>query len=595
MKIYCITSKKIFEVNFKRNIGEEATTCPVCSSDRKKKTVKSFSFNHDKETGNCMHCAATFVKHKDLMQAAKKEYVKPIYTNFTELTQDAVDWFFKRGISQHTLNRLQISTGVEFMPQIKKSVNTIRFPYLRDGEVVNIKYRSSGKNFKLAKDAELVFYNLDAIKGQKECIIVEGEIDVLSWIEAGENLVISVPNGASKKPNLDYLDNCYEYFEGMDRIIIATDNDEVGIILRNELARRIGLEKCFYIDFSDLKDSNEVLCQKGASALISLKNSLKSFPLEGVFTISDIWTDVIDIYENGLPTGDSTGDKGLDAKVAFMPGELTMVTGIPGHGKSIMLDQISLGLAINSNWKFAICSPESYPLAFYFTRLIKKLFGRKFSKNNILKSELLAAKEWLQDRYNMILPDAGFDLDSILAAARQLVVRKGVKGLIIDPWNRIEAKIPNGYSEGKWVGEQLSKIISFAQITGVHVFLVAHPTKMQKDSTGVNYIVPTLYNISGSANFYNMTQNGLCIFRNYQTNQTELHIQKVKWEHLGEIGRVDYVYNTENTRFDYPGCNGGNWIEHVVKLQEAPQIQWPKIVAPLRDFSEMDQNEIIPF
>lgn len=536
--------------------------CPKCSHTRKKKNDPCLSVDVEKGMYNCHNCAwSGYVMQPE--EKSQKVFVVPKFNNRTELSEKAVSWFWKRGISQDTIKDFRLTQSDEWLPQTNQKENCINFNYFRGNELVNIKFRDAKKNFKLVKDAELILYNLDSILDSAEAIICEGEIDCMSWHEAGLKTAVSVPNGASKNQKLEYIDNCFKYFEGKTKIYLSTDNDEPGLALRDELARRLGIEKCFRINFGDCKDANEYLQKYDAAALRLLIDEAKPFPLEGVFTIDDVWDDIDNIYHNGLPTGDKTGDPQLDEHIGFMPGELTMVTGIPSHGKSIYLDQISLGLAINSNWNFGICSPESYPLAFYYTRLIKRIVGKKFSQKNIGQEELTEVRSWVKDRYNIIMPEEGFSLDNILLRAKHLVLRKGIKGLIIDPWNRIETEMPNNYTEGKFVAEQLTKIIKFARANQVHVFLVAHPTKMSKVMGGNgNYMVPNLYSISGSAHFFNMTQNGFTVFRNYETGMTEIHIQKVKWEHLGKIGMFEYKYNDENSRFVSQGIEpNDSWIK----------------------------------
>ncbi|MFA5243689.1 MAG: bifunctional DNA primase/helicase [Pedobacter sp.] len=485
------------------------------------------------------------------------------------MPKNTVDWFFKRGISQQTLIDFKITQSEEWMPQTGKKERCIQFNYFRSEELVNIKYRTGHKHFKLFKDAELIMYNIDSIVDSDECIICEGEIDAMSWHEAGFKNVVSVPNGASKGARLEYIDNCYKYFEHKTKIFLSTDNDEPGIALRDELCRRFGIERCYKVNLGDYKDANEAL-QNGFKLTL---DTATIFPIEGVFTINDVWDDIEDIYNHGLPAGDKTGDIGLDNHIGFMPGELTMVTGIPGHGKSIYLDQVSVGLAINSNWSFAVCSPESYPIGFYYTRLIKRILGKKFSKYNITPGELQEVKDWIADRYNIIMPGSGFNLDTILEKAKALVLRKGIKGLIIDPWNRIE----NNISEGKDIISNLLKIINFNQQTGVHTFLVAHPTKMPKKEDGINYVIPNLYSISGSAHFFNMTQNGMTVYRNYSTQETEVYIQKVKWEHLGKIGQVNYKYMEENARFVGEGIEPyASWIAKKELTAIQPNLNFDK-------------------
>lgn len=571
-------------INIKLIKSSGKTICPKCSHTRKNKKDPCLSVNIVEGIYKCHNdCGfAGRVFNKPVYQ--KKEYIKPIFNNRTDLPKSIVDWFFKRGISQQTLIDFKITDGVEWMPQTGKEHTTINFNYFRNSELVNIKFRDGAKRFKLVKDAELIFYNLDSIKDVTECIICEGEIDAMSWHEAGFSHVISVPNGASKNQKMEYLDNCFDYFTNKTKIYLSTDDDIPGRELRDELSRRLGLERCHKVDFEGLKDANEYLVTKGKHLLLDRLNYSKEFPITGVFTISDVWDQIEDIYLNGLPQGDRTGDEEFDNHLRFFPGELTMITGIPGHGKSIFLDQITIGLALNSDWKFGVFSPESFPIEFYYTRLIKRLTGKKFSKHNISRDELEQVKKWTGDRYHLIFPQTeGFSLDVILEKAKKLVLRKGIKGLIIDPWNRIEATMTNGSSQTKFITEQLTKIVNFNQITGVHTFLVAHPTKMLKDEGRINYLVPNLYNISGSADFFNMTQNGFTVYRNYKEDRTEIHIQKVKWEHIGKIGLIEYKYCDVNARFFREGQDPfANWLPNIGD-------------SAIKEFNHFSMNDREPF
>lgn len=580
-------------IDLKSIKGSGKTLCPKCSAERKKKTDPCLSVDIAKGAFNCHNCGwSGYGKEQELEE---KEYSKPQFNNRTQLSEKLVNWFFTRGISQSTLINFKITESNEWMPQSGKSENCINFNYFRSGELVNIKYRNGRKQFKLFKDAELIMYNIDSIFSENSCIICEGEMDALSWHEAGFKNVVSVPNGASKNQKMSFIDNCWKYFENKDKFYLSTDNDEPGIRLRDELIRRFGAEKCFKIDYSGLKDANELLLEKGIDALKIAIEEAKEIPIEGIFSIKDIEEDLDDLYLNGLPSGDRTGDNQLDDHIGFMPGELTVITGIPGHGKSIYLDQISIGLAKNSGWRFALCSPESYPLKMYYARLIKRIIGKKFSHKNIDRSDYEEVKRWIKDRYDVIFPDDGFSLDVILDKAKSLVLRKGIKGLIIDPWNRIEANLPPNYNEGKFVNEQLTKMIKFAQKTGVHVFLVAHPTKMQKVPGAINYTIPNLYSISGSANFFNMTQNGMTVYRNFERGTTEVYIQKVKWEHLGKIGTCTYEYQEENARFVHEGTkDDSNWIKEIKNSAITPnyQFDYPQNAAIRTD--RLDDEEI-PF
>ncbi|WP_342644723.1 bifunctional DNA primase/helicase [Mucilaginibacter sp. CSA2-8R] len=555
-------------IDLKRITTTGKTLCPKCSHQRRHKNDPCLSVNIPDGTYHCHHCGW---KGRALDMAAfeRKTYVRPTFVNRTPLSKPWVDWFAARGIRQQTLIDLGVTEGPEWMPGAGGTVSTVQFNYLRGGELINIKYRDALKHFKLSKDAELIFYNLDSLAGQTECIICEGEPDALSWHQSGYPAVVSVPNGASANARMEYLDACFGHFEGMTTIYLSCDDDAPGHALRDELARRLGVERCLKVDFEGLKDANEYLMAYGEERLRGRLAAARAFPIAGVYTVDELWPGVMDIYHNGLPQGAATGDDRFDQHLRFMPGELTTVTGVPSHGKSVFLEQLSLQLCLNAGWKFAIFAPETYPREMFLMRLIKKVIGKPATKANITEADMEKMRDWLQSRFHIIYPEEeGFSLDILLEKARRLVLRYGINGLILDPWNRIENTMPAGYNESKFTAEQLIKIVKFNQHNGVHTFLVAHPTKMPKQADG-NFEVPNLYSISGSAHFFNITQNGFTVYRNRVNGHdvTEIHIQKVKWEHLGRKGLLEYRYCPENTRLLAPGeclpSDTASWIPGV--------------------------------
>ncbi|MEN8901975.1 MAG: toprim domain-containing protein, partial [Nonlabens sp.] len=252
--------------------GKKEGICPKCSADRKpeNRKAKCAMYDWERGLGTCMNCDEVFQLHTFKRKGgADKEYVLPEWKNNTSLSTGAVKWFEERGISQKTLADMKVSEGSEWMPQVSKEVNTIQFNYFINEQLINTKYRDGRKNFKLVKGAEKVFYNINNIIGHDWCVIVEGEMDALSLYEVGIKNVVSVPNGATlNRLNLDYLDNCIEYFEDKSKIILATDSDEAGQNLQQELIRRFGAEVCWMADFAIHKDANDLLMADGRNALL---------------------------------------------------------------------------------------------------------------------------------------------------------------------------------------------------------------------------------------------------------------------------------------------------------------------------------------
>ena len=544
------TTGKIYELQISRS-GENRQSCPECSESRNKKSAKPFSFNLQKGIGHCMHCGVSF--YTFIEQVQMKEYSIPQWKNRTALANAAATWMRGRLILDDVLNAMNISSAVEWMPQVGRNANVICFPYYRQGQLVNVKYRDGAKNFKLEKGAELIFYNIDSISSCKECVIVEGEMDSLSFIQAGVKNTISVPNGAGSK-SMEYIDNCFAELQHIEKFYIGVDNDPAGTGLRDELIRRLGAERCAVIGYDDCKDANEYLQHHGSFDLGNLLKSAVDVKVEGVFTCFDVYESVYDLYVNGFRPGADIGMPQLDAAVSWVIGRLAVVTGIPGHGKSEIVDFIITRLNVIHGWKAAYFSPENHPISYHYGKIASKISGKSFDGKYMAVEEFNRVFEYMNDNFYFISPEEDVTIDSILEKARYLVRKRGIKVLVIDPFNKLDHLFDKSESETQYISKFLDKLANFARINGVLVLLVAHPRKMtnKKDAPAL-FEIPTLYDISGSANFYNKADYGLTVYRNWAEGVVSVVVQKVKFKHWGPGGSVDFCYNTVNGRIHHRG------------------------------------------
>lgn len=567
IKVINLSDKKEYTIDVHKN-GENQMVCPECSPTRKKKTDKCFSFNLNKGAGRCNHCGIVLVENKPFEQKHTQiEFKRPKKVEVSKYTEKYLNYFKTRLISEKTLLELKVGEAVEWMPKARTEIPIIQFNYFRNGELINIKSRGKDKDFKLFKDAELIFYNLDATIDNETIIIVEGEMDVLALYECGFKNVISVPNGAGLgNINLEYLDNCIDSFSDNTKFILALDNDKAGHNLQNELARRLGFENCSKVTFKDCKDANDCLIKYGIKITIDCINDAKEYPIVGVFNANDIIDNIYDFYNNGLPKGVGIGMAEFDNYLRFQEGYLTTITGIPGHGKSEFLDFILCRLNISHDWKFALYSPENHPLELHFSKFAEKISGKPFEGNNRMSPlDLKQMIDYHSNNFFFINPENDFGLENILDSVRQLVRKKGIKGFVIDAWNKLDHKYTT--NETKYISEQLDKIVRFCELNKVHCFLVAHPTKIRKDEKSGLYEIPNLYSISGSANFYNKTANGITVYRNYKEFTTEVYVQKVKFKHWGETGCVHLAWDKTNGRYYKGTPNYDSWINTI----EAPK------------------------
>jgi twinkle protein len=589
MKIVCKETKETFILDTNRSSGIESTKCPKCSDTRKKKNDKCFNWNHNDEVGKCHNCGNAFYLFKEMKQ--QKIYERPKVNN-TELTDEALEYFLKRGISQFTLRQLNVSSGFDYMPQYEKEVKTIHFNFFRGEDLINIKYRAANKKFKLHKDAELIFYNENCISKNKEIIIVEGEVDCLSVFECGFHNCVSVPNGAS---NFDFLDNYYDTFELLDKVIIAVDNDEKGIELKNELIRRIGQEKCSIVDFKDCKDANDYLLKYGKATLSECIRNSNDLPIDGVTTVENVWEEMIYTFRNGKRHGTTTFFKGFDEHWTWRTSEVNAWTGYANDGKTCFFNQLCVLKAKHDGWKFSIFSPENYPISELYDELIHCYVGKSTDKlyNAMSVEEYEQASLFINDHF-FAIDCEDFKIDTVLSKMKYLIKKRGVKGCLIDPYNQIEHEFKNGEQEHLYVSRFMTILKRFAVNNDVSMNLIAHQVTPKLVRGDANYPKPDMYNIKGGGTFTDKVDNVISVWRpfrlsNIQDPSVMVIVGKVKKQRLvGVPGEFEFTYDFKKNQY-FDGS------EMYIPEQKDINARYEKEIQPNFDFSDTQIEKESPF
>ena len=553
--------------------GKIKTICPQCNDTRGHKGNKSLSVDLDKGLCYCHHCGYKLYVPDDAEERLKQQrrdmHRKPAAPpqHFRRPTFDPARmqlsenleryWTTVRCLPQELLRTLRITEETVRLPESSQEENCICFNYFESGELVNTKFRSGQKHFKMVKDAELIPYNIDSILDTPECIITEGEMDAASFVTIGRRDVVSVPSGANS--NLTWLDRFIPtHFEDKKTIYIAVDEDSAGLKLRDELLRRLGTERCRIVHFGPgCKDANEHLAQFGAESLGICIEQAEEIPLEGVFTAEELAGELRALYENGMSSGAETGWENFDKYCTLELQRLLLISGRPGDGKSEWLDELVMRLCLRHQWKVAYFSPENMPIVYHHRKLIEKLTGFGFNPSVGMTEELYQKSvQFLTENVCHILPgDEDYSIDTILQKARGLVVRKGIRILVIDPLNRIDQRLPPGQTELQYLSSLLNSLSRFATHYHCLVILVAHPRKMNRNPlTGVTPCVG-MYDIFGSSDFYNKADFGIIVERDDQKGLVTIHVEKVKFKHLGTPGNATFVYNIVNGR--YSPCEEG--------------------------------------
>ena len=512
--------------------------CPKCSHTRSSKNQRAECASADWERGllTCHHCGEVTQLHK-FKRKREKVYIKP-KSKSDDIDSKVSDYFHSRGICAETLKKTRVTSKQGW----------IHFNYFEQGELINIKSRNAKKEFRLEKGAERILYNIDNTIGHDYIIITEGEFDTLSAVEAGYPSAVSVPNGAVVGTNnLDYLDNSIGYFEGKSKIILATDNDEAGEALRAELIRRFGSEVCYICELGSFKDLNEALVDGGKDAVRRAIDSAKPVPLDGVNTISDISNDIDKYIRDGGPKVYKPGIPGVDDLFSVIPGTTLVITATPGAGKTFFIDQYCVGMMERYGWKSAIASPETKPDYIAAGNILTKLYGDLPRNMDVGSNRYSEIKTKMNDNFFYIDMES-FNLDAVLKKGQELVKRKGIKILVIDPINIIRDRERDSIQD--YTISYFKKCNEFAKRNDCLVILSCHPVKVVKNESG-DFPDLDYYSIAGGSDIANMAYYIIMLNRMYSVKQTKIKTLKVKYNFNGMAGEERYFkYNLRNTNFD---------------------------------------------
>lgn len=613
-------------INVKRDSGSFKTTCPKCSAQRRSKRDPCLSVNVSEGWYKCHNCdfrgnVKEYSPKKEYRKLNRDEYLQGV-----KIT-DSKKYLNDRGLSDDTISHFMVYEKVIKFPDKEtgdwKDKKCIAFPYFRNADLVNVQYRSRDKDFRLEKDAELIFYNINSLNGVKKCIITEGQLDCMSAYEVGfgnsknkERLnklidekieerkkemaeenefnkkqkksgysaeemksisddeivysdemnklsylcdwgVVSVPNGAST--NLDFLDNCADYFFGIDEIIIATDGDIKGVEMKDMLILRFGAERCKFIDYTKIgeKDFNDVLTKKGADAVIDLVKNAVGIHIDGIHFVNDILDDLWKSYHTKARMGTSTGIKELDNYFVWKLAEVNCFYGYANQGKTTMFNFLMVCKALIDNWKFAIFCPENFPSTDFYNSLIEMYIGEKIhpTDNMYKMSEKNYQRgiDFIKENFFFVYPEDEHDLDNIHSKFQYLILKKGVNAVVIDPFNQLDKDNSSFQRTDIQLSEMFSKIKRFALSHQISYNIIAHPNKPNISDRSKPLPIPTYYDLNGGAMWANKMDNMYLFYKPFPNlPEFEFHVGKNKKVQSGG-GRqgdiVQGVYRWQDNRF----------------------------------------------
>jgi twinkle protein len=493
------------------------------------------------------------------------------------LSAKAIEWFANRAIPREVIERMGIYTGKLVGGEVQPDADgdVIAFPFFDHGKIVNEKYRGKPKPDGSKKIWQKVggkrtFYNVDALdhpalRGGAPLVVVEGEPDLLAVKASGYEHVVSVPDGAP--PAFDqfgdplpevprnarivvetddkfaFLRSTWKRLKGVKRVILFVDGDPAGVRLREELARRIGRARSWFVTYpKGCKDANEVLLTYGADAVRLMIDHAVPLPID-VRKVSEIGnSDASPVYSTGWQSLDvRPGGKAHGSVMLPQVGFVTLL-GRPGDGKSTWVKQLAVQIAKLHGWHVML-APFEEPGGY----LVRSLRTYYLERPESLWSEddKRRADEWLDQFFCVLAPrwdfedDEESDIDWLLEKMQEAIGRYGANVFIIDPWNEIEHRRRRDETLSEYTGRAIRSLKRFAAINDALVIVIVHPTK----DGGLEGEQMSLYDADGSAHWANKPDIGLIVFRDESSNRMTLRIRKLRFSRLGERGDVHFTFD----------------------------------------------------
>lgn len=470
----------------------------------------------------------------------KRTYTRPAKPQAQKAKGRAHQWLVSRGLTDETIEAFKIAE------QVRGQQVFAVFPYLRDGEHVNTKYRDidNKKGMRQEAGAEPCLFGWHLIDPRTRVLaITEGEIDAMTLHQMGI-AAVSVNQGAG---NHQWLECDWERLEAFTDFLIAFDSDEAGEKGAREVMQRLGLDRCRRLRFPNAKDANEYLLT-GAER-VDFHDAVESArPLdpEELISADDRTEEVINDFYPGpdfVPHPTLFVDKHLDF-FRFHPGEYTAWTGWNGHGKSLFLDQVLLGLMMQGQ-RVVVFSGELTAV-----RHLKRIHKQASGLDRPSKDYIRAVGRWLGESLWLFDVVGNAKLARLLEVFTYAARRYGVKHFVIDSLMMLDVPVdgPGALSAQKTA---IQSIVAFSRRHGAHMHLVAHPRK-GRDETHA----PSKMDVAGSLDIINAADNVFAVWRNKKDEappDPEDQLAMAKWQEqqLSPDGKLIMSKNRHGDFQDY--------------------------------------------
>lgn len=442
----------------------------------------------------------------------------------------------------------------------------IIFPYWRNDDLIFIKYLKldridNKKKMFTEGNCEPCLFGWHLIPtNSRRVTITEGEIDAMSLHQYGIP-TLSVPFGGGGGNKQQWLEHEFDRLAIFDEIYLCLDDDKEGWAATAELVERLGRHRCRIVKLP-YKDANECLKAGMQPATIHqcFEKALTLDPDE-LKSAHQFVDQVIDEFHPppGAHLGYETPWEKAKGIILFRPSELSVWTGINGHGKSQFLGQVILH-SMKQGARVCVASLELKP-----SRLLMRLTRQAGAIALPSVEYIQAIHQWYEDKlwlFDLVGTAKSKRLLEVFLYARQ---RYGIDIFVVDSFMKLDIA-EDDYKAQKAFMEQLC---DFKNQHNCHIHVVVHPRKSVDESQP-----PGKLDNKGTGAISDLADNCFTVWRNKlkehlqqsQSNGIILNAQELK-----NLDRSDCIWSCDKQRNgDWEGKMGFSFHRPTLQYLNTP-------------------------
>ena len=442
-----------------------------------------------------------------------------------------------RGIPQETIDAYRITAGG----------GAVTFTaYAPDGTVQYRKFRSTReKKFWSQEGGKPCLFGWQAIPERtRSALICEGELDALAWHAYGFP-ALSPTNGADV---LDWIDREYDELARFDALLLSWDMDEAGQKALPRIVERLGAERCRIVTLPR-KDANQCLMDGVTREKMqqAVRDARSVDPTELVSATGYAEEVIAEFYDPSKPTGVLfPWEKGSD-QFAFRRGEVSLLAGVNGHGKSQIAGHLLLG-ALTQGERACVASLEFRPVR-WLARLARQATGLATPSEDYLRT----VHDWYQQRLWVYAATGSVNAARVLEVFRYAARRYGIRWFVIDNLAKC------GFAEDDYNGQKafVDRLTDFARDFDVHVMLVLHMRKGETEDRPAGKM-----DIKGTGAIVDMADSAILVWRN-KPKEEKRRVASIGREAFDEASEPDAVFRVLKQRNGEDEPSVGLWFDRV--------------------------------